>query len=267
MDNHNPNSEFSYEREELMLKTVIQEYLGQMDYSTQSIINKRQPRTLGEVQMQAQAANTVFSLDVALFTSALSELFTQILELCQQYMPERIFTLVTGSEGVEPLHLSRDEIQGKYFIICRGNDTNSNPFLREQKSLAKVQLLLSPVPLQLGIVNPVNAFNALKRYLQDSGELGWKELISPPAPQPPAPAAAVIKPQFDQLTDSEQAQVLAGIGVKPDVQGRALKSNAIVQEKSVEQRKTESDILKNVNELFAEEGLPGGEVAQEQEQE
>jgi len=252
VNNQNPNVEFSYEREELLLKTVIQEYLGQMDYSVQSIINKRQPRTLGEVQMQAQAANTVFGLDASLFTNALSELFTQILELCQQYMPERIFTLVTGEQGIEPLHLSRDEIQGKYYIICRGNDINSNPILRAQKALAKVQLLLSPIPLQLGIVNPQNAYNVLKRYLQDDGEMGWKELISQPQPQPQQQAATLIKPSFDELTDAEQAQVLAQIGIRPDMRGRSLKSRSIIQEKESEQTAQEIENVTKIADALKE---------------
>lgn len=261
LNNTNPNAEFSYEREELLLKTVAQEYLGQMDYSVQSMINKRQPRTLGEVQMQAQQANQVFSLDASLFTHSMSQMFAMILEFCQQYMPERIFTLITGENGVEPLHLTRDEIQGKYHIICRANDINSNPGLRAAKSLARVQLLLSPVPLQLGIVNPGNAFNVLKQYLQDDGVMGWQELISMPQPQPPQlpPAAAVIKPNFDKLTDAEQAQVLSSAGVRPDVQGRALKSSAIIEEKGREARGQEMENMEKFVDAMTTIGGAGGE--------
>ncbi len=244
MDSQNPNVEFSYEREELLLKTDIQELLGQMDYSVQSVINKRQPRTLGEVQMQQQSANTVFSLDVSIFTAALTELFTQILELCQQYMPERVYALISGENGVEPIHLTRDEIQGKYTILVRGNDINSNPVLRAQKALARAQLLLSEVPLKMGIVTPFNAYNILKRYLQDDGELAWKELITQPQqqPPPPAPAVSIIKPDFDSLTDAEQAELLTQIGLKPDITGRALKSRAITEDKAADQGARKMDI-------------------------
>lgn len=260
LNNNNPNIEFSYEREELLLKTDIQEYLGQMDYSVQSMINKRQPRTLGEVQMQAQSANTVFSLDVAIFTSALTELFTQILEFCQQYMPERIFALVSGENGIEPLHLTRDEIQGRYNIIVRGNDINSNPILRAQKSLARVQMLLSPMPLQMGIVTPFNAFNILKRYLQDDGEMAWKELITPPQPpQQQPPAAGLLKPEFQSLTDAEQAQVLAQIGIKPDVAGRALKSSAIMEEKQREAETQKADTISKILKSMTREEIGGEE--------
>ena len=237
MDNANANVEFSYEREEMLLKTVIQEYLGQVDYSLQSMINKRQPRTLGEVQMQAQNANQVFSLDASMWTMSLSEVFTQMLELCQQYMPERVFALVTGQDDLEPIHMTRDEIQGKYNIVCRGNDTNTNPYIKAQKSQMRVQLLINELMLQTGVITPPNIYNIIKRYLQDDGEIAWKELISmpqpPQAPQPP-PAATLIKPNYDDLTDAEQAQVLVSAGVQPDPVGRAMERQEMMREDEFE---------------------------------
>jgi len=246
LNNNNPNVEFSYEREELLLKTTIQEYLGQLDYSVQSMINKRQPRTLGEVQMQSQAANMVFSLDAAMYAESLGEVFAQILELCQQYMPERIFTLIVGRDGVQPLNIARDEIQGKYHIFCRGNDINSNPQLRAQKALARVQVLLSPIPLQTGIVTPPNVFNILKNYLQADGELAWQAMISPP--QPPMPPPLPVKVDMDNLEAGEQAQVVARLGIEPDMRGRALKSEAIIQDKARENESNKvEDIVKLVD--------------------
>ena len=225
MDNSNANTEFSYEREEMILKTTIQEYLGQVDYSLQSMINKRQPRTLGEVQMQAQNANQVFSLDASMWTASLSEVFMQMMELSQQYMPERVFAMIVGQDDLEPIHMTRDEIQGKYHIVCRGNDMNTNPQIKAQKSQMRVQLLINEMTLQTGVVTPPNIYNILKRYMQDDGEIAWKEMISmpqPPQPPPPPPAATIIKPDYKDLTDNEQAQVLMSAGIKPDAHGRML---------------------------------------------
>ena len=242
MDNSNANTEFSYEREELLLKTVIQEYLGQVDYSLQSMINKRQPRTLGEVQMQAQNANQVFSLDVVVWTNSLSELFTQSLELCQQYMPERVFALISGQNDLEPLHLTRDEIQGKYNIVCRGNDTNTNPYVKAQKSQMRVQLLINPLMLQTGVITPPNIYNILKRYLQDDGEIAWKELISMPQPPPQTPPQSMIQPDYDEMTDMEKAQVLSQSNIQPDVQGRGMRKMEELDDKGEEKSNTKTEI-------------------------
>jgi len=64
---HNPNVEFSYEKEQMILETKVEELIGQVDFSLQSMINKRQPRTLGEVDHQVQSASNVFSLDADMF--------------------------------------------------------------------------------------------------------------------------------------------------------------------------------------------------------
>lgn len=263
MDNQNPNVDFSYEREEMILKGTIQEYLGQVDYSVQSMINKRQPRTLGEVQMQAQAANMVFSLDAALYADSLAEVFSLLLDFCQQYMPERIFTMVVGTDGAVPLNLGRDEIQGKFHIFCRGNDITSNPQLRIQKAMSRLQILLNPEIMQTGVVTPANVFNILKYYLQYDNELAWQEMITFPQP-PPMQIAPDVKMLFDELTDAEQAQILASRGVKPDVQGRALKSRAIIQEKQVNQKQQEMENLMKLNEMMEMEGDTGsGEYKEE----
>ena len=238
MDNTNANSEFSYDREEMILKTTIQEYLGQVDYSLQSMINKRQPRTLGEVQMQAQNANQVFSLDAFMWSASLSEVFTQMLELCQQYMPQRVFAMVTGQDDLESINMTRDEIQGKYNIVCRGNDTNTNPYVKAQKSQARLPLLVNEMTLNTGVVTPPNIYNILKNFLQDDNVIAWKQMITMPQgqqqPQGPSPAE-IVKPKFDELTDDEQAQVIASLGLKPDAPGRQLEKEDQLRENSREE--------------------------------
>jgi hypothetical protein len=256
MDNSNANTEFSYEREEMLLKTVIQEYLGQVDYSLQSMINKRQPRTLGEVQMQAQNANQVFSLDAVMWTASLSEVFSQMLELCQQYMPERVFALVVGQDDLEPIHMTRDEIQGKYSIVCRGNDTNTNPYVKAQKSQMRVQLMLQDQDSKAaGVITPQNVYNIWKRYLQDDGEIAWKELITmpqPPQPPQPPPAATLIKPDYKDLTDNEQAQVLQSAGVQPDAVGRAMERREMMREDAMDEGKQAHEEKMDVANLLME---------------
>jgi hypothetical protein len=60
------------------------------------------------------------------------------------------------------------------------------------------------------------------------------------------------------MTDAEQSQVLASVGVKPDVKGRSLKSEAMIDEKNREQESAEMDKAKQFGELvnmFQENGL------------
>lgn len=221
--NESSNAEYSYRDEEMLLKGEVQELLGQIDYSMQSQINRRQPRTASEVSGQAQAAATVFSLDVLSFAESFSEMLTQAVQLTQQFLPQQVWFSIAG-EG-DPIQLSREEIQGGYQVRIRGNDVNTNPAKRLEMCQARFSFLGQPAFMMNGIVTPNNLYMYAKKYLQETGEFNWKAFITPPQPPPPPappPAIEKVKVNYDDLTDAEQAQVLMSGGIKPDFEGRAL---------------------------------------------
>lgn len=221
--NESSNAEFSYRDEEMLLKGEAQELYGLVDYSMQSQINRRQPRTASEVMAQQQSGSTVFSLDSLLLAESLSDVLTQVVQLTQQYLPDEVFFSVVG-EGMSA-RLTRDEIQGQFLVRTRGTDLNTNPQKRLEMAERKIQMLANPFAIQSGMYTPVNHYYALKEYLQDTGDVTWQQKISmpqPPPPPAPPPAIQSVKTNFDQLTDLEQAQVLISGGIKPDMQGRLL---------------------------------------------
>lgn len=231
--NESSAAEFSYKDEEMLLKSEIQELFGQIDFSLQSLINRREPRTAAEVTSQQQSNASVFNLDALMFSESMSEMFQQIVQLTQQFLPEKVFFSVVG-EG-QPVHMTREEIKGGYQARVRGNDINTSPATRLQMTQARFAFLAQPPFLQSGIVTPQNLYMLAKKYLQDTGEYMFQSLITqPPPPQPhmPPPAITLIKPKFDELTDAEQGQVLESGGIQPDHQGRALEKAQELHEMS-----------------------------------
>lgn len=225
---HNPNAEFSYEREQQLLELKVQEMLGQVDYGLQSIVNKRQPRTLGEVEAQQSSAARVFNLDSSHYIDAFSEIFQIIFELWSQYGPDEYEFLYFGelAQG-ERIKLTKEEIQGKYTINVRGNDQNTNPDIKIQKAQQVLAAVTNPLLLQLGIVGPQNVANGVKRFFQELDIERWEDFINAqPQPQQEDPRRD-IPMRFSDLTDSEKAQVLQAKGVVPDAPGR--ESNQIVE--------------------------------------
>jgi len=227
LNNTNPNAEFSYDREQQILESKLEEMFGQVDYTLQSMINKRQPRTLGEVQMQSQNAQQVFSLDAGMHTEQFSELFNQVWELWCQYGSDEYEFNYFGQNGWEKLKLTKEEIQGKYRITVRGNDRNTNPQTRIQKAQQILLAVQNPILVQSGVITPPQMIASLKRFYQYLEIDNWEELINlqwqpPPPPQTPPPFA-ITPPDFDEMTDGEQAQVLASAGIQPDVQGRMMR--------------------------------------------
>ena len=221
---HNPNIEFSYEREEQILSGRLEELIGQVDFNLQSMINRREPRTLGEVNLQHQAQQLVFSLDADLHSMQFTELFNWIWDLWCQFGSDEYEFAYFGQGEYEPIKLSREEIQGKYKITVRGNDQNTNSQVRLQKAQMILQSHQNPVYLQTGILTPVHLANGLKRFYQDLDIPNPEELanFNPPPMQTPPPVPPAIEPKFADLAEGEQMQVVQMYGLKPDIPGRLL---------------------------------------------
>lgn len=223
LNNTNPNAEFSYINEQQSLEAKLEELTGQLDYTLQSQINRRQPRTLGEVEMQAQSVNQVFALDAGMHIDQFTELFNWVWDLWCQYGPDDYEFKYFGPNGYEDIRFSKEEAQGGYKVTVRGNDKNTNPQNRIQKASQIMLAATNPALIQSGVVTPPQQIAALKRFYQYLDVENWEELVNMQwQPPPPPPAASIIKPDFSELPDGEQMQVIASAGIQPDVQGRMM---------------------------------------------
>ncbi len=265
INNSNSNVEFSYEREQMMLETKVEELIGQVDFTLQSMINKRQPRTLGEVQMQQQNMNMVFSLDAELHRASFEELFNWIWELWCQYGDDDYEFAYFGKEGWEKIRLTREEVQGKYKITVRGNDQNTNPQVKIQKAQQIMLGVQNEIAIKMGVIQPIHVANAYKRFYQELDIPNYEELVATPEQvmqqqqqQQQQPPPDDIKLKGDDLTDAEKAQVLAKRGINPDAKGRELKSQAKIQEKETDQASKQTSQMKDLADIAATIGGEGG---------
>lgn len=259
MNNNNPNIDFSYEKEQMILETKVEELIGQVDFTLQSMINKRQPRTLGEVQLQQQNMQLVFSLDANMHTESFSELFSMIWDLWCQYGSDAYEFSYFGEDGWEQIKLTREEIQGKYKITVRGNDQNTNSQVRIQKAQMVFQASANPIALQTGVVKPhhlAEAYDLLYKELDipehqrlhEDPEVLFKQYQQSQMQPPPPPDD--IKLTSGDLTEGEMAQVLSKRGINPDMQGRILKSKDTQKELDANVKKTNAESDKVLADIF-----------------
>lgn len=262
INSQNPNINFSYEREQMILETKIQELVGQLDFSLQSMINKREPRTLGEVELQSSSMQQVQSLSGNYFREQFEELFNWIWELWCQYGDDSYEFAYFGKEGWEQIKLTKEEIQGKYKITIRGNDQNTNPKIKLQKAQMILMGVQNPIALQTGVVNPVHIANAYKRFYQELDIPNWQELVASAEQiqqmiqmqQKNKPDD--IKVTADDLTEKELAQVLLKRGIKPDLAARLAKQYISIKDAQAEKDKKITEAQKNSAEMI--ETLIGG---------
>ena len=260
LNSHNPNVEFSYEKEQMILETKVEELIGQVDFSLHSMINKREPRTLGEVQLQQQNMQTVFSLDADMFRSCFADLFNWMWDLWSQYGDDSYEFMYFGKDSKkegEKIKLTREEVQGKYVITVRGNDQNTNPQNRMQKAQQIMMGTQNEMALNMGVITPIHVANAYKRFYQELDVPNWEELVSTPEQMQQTMKAQqqanqeqkmrdesdFIRLKGEDLTDGEKIQLLMKRGIKPDVQGRQMNEQNRRQEKDVEQEAKGYELL------------------------
>ena len=228
----NTNAEFSYDKEQQMLEMKIGELIGQVDFSLQSQVNRRQPRTAEEVQMQVANQQINMSLDADQHRQQFQELFNWIWELWCQYGDDEYEFNYFGEGKYEPIKLNKEQLQGKYTIKVRANDNNFNTALRQQKATLVLQDTYTA--FQLGLAAPESVLQARKQAMQELGIDNWEMFIQPPQPKQPAPQVQPIITNFDDLTDQEKAQVLASQGIQIDFIGRGIQKTKKEQQQDFE---------------------------------
>ena len=252
MNNSNSNVEFSYDKEEQILEGKVQELIGQVDFTLQSQINRRQPRTLGEVELQSQNQQTVFSLDASLVRNSFEQVFNWVWDLWSQFGEDQYEFAYFGKEGWEKIKLTREETQGKWKITVRGNDQNTNPQVQMQKANMIMQMSTNPMALQTGVINPQNLAEAYKRAYQEMDIPNWETLVNM-KPQPPQqPQQPLIVPKFSDLEEGEQAQVLPQFGIQPDVQSMQLKQELEIAKVRHEQQTDEKELQIKEAQVYAQ---------------
>ena len=216
----NTNAEYSYKDEQQVLELKIGELIGQVDFGLQSQINRREPRTAQEVQMQVTSQALNFSLDADMHRQQFEELFNWIWELWCMYGDDQYEFNYFGEGKYEPIKLSREELQGKYTIKVKANDNNFNPQVRQEKATLVLQDTYNA--LQMGLVDPQAAILARLNALKEIGIENAEQFVTPPQPKQPGPQSQPIIINFADLSNAEKAQVLAAQGIQIDLPGRAI---------------------------------------------
>ncbi len=127
------------------------------------------------------------------------QVYTQIFQLMQQYLPDEFYYRVVGSSQGQTIHAKREEIQGKFSVALKYDTQRLDPQVLEQKIKAITTMV------QMVDRNGITDYNQLLAML-----LSWIDPDVPDRILKPAEAAT------QQEVDDEQAvfaKIWAGIGV------------------------------------------------------
>lgn len=177
-----PNLDISFDREQNILRAEIERYVGAPDSAITSPLGKpSSPRTAEELRQVAGIADKSEGYRTTLFMLGMQRVMNQLWALEQQYGPKEIFMQVTG---MEPIYLTKKEIQGKFVVIPRGTVVNSSPQMEAQKVLSNLGVLAQFAPLVMNDPRyKIDVGKALSDFLQLSDPLMAQRIIQERSPQ------------------------------------------------------------------------------------
>jgi len=170
-------------QEEASLNNIVQRLTSISDISLGSQATQGAGRTATGVQ--ALQGETSVNLDIFIQRMGLGwKAFLKYTHsMLQQKLPPGFQFRVLGDSGDNYWAIveRREEIQGMFDFEIEANSINSNRQIMIQQADVAFQLTMNPIMLQLGIVNPLNVYNAAKNTLQVRGIKEITKFLTKPA--------------------------------------------------------------------------------------
>lgn len=137
-----------------------------------------------------------------------------VFKTLQQRLPDGFTFRVFGDDGNEFFETIRTKaaIAGDYDFELEANSANSNKAIQIETANNIYATILNPLLIQLGIVGPVEVFNALKNKMQVEGTKNFTAFIRKPNGQ-----MRIYEPQ--EIANSILAGVDIKLGPEQDLQG------------------------------------------------
>lgn len=172
-------------QEENLLNAHVQRLTNATDLSMGMQSNLMQNKTARGAMLFQGEANQRFKMDISFVQSGIEELFTQIVQLCQQYLEEDTWIQVVEGGQEEWKSFKAEDIKGDFDLMAQGNTENTNKALEREQSIFMYQTLmsnplLSMPAMQLRNYSPMqlrSVWLATKEMLEKSGVKNADDLL------------------------------------------------------------------------------------------
>ena len=203
-----PNLDISFEREEQILRTWAEEYLGGTDFGLSNPLSSlNEARTATEINAIQGRARQSLSLRGTLFQRCMAGVYREMFDLFLQWGDQSVFVQVTGSE---PVRLTREQLQGRYEFIPTGTIGEQDPQAEEQRAQQRVVLLTQAK--QLGIVGDeyeIDLGQAVVDWLEKSDVRAARKLIRRRSPEEIQQIQQARQQAMEQQQKQEAALAIA----------------------------------------------------------
>lgn len=171
-----------HEREEQFLLSQVERMTSISDLNLGQISGQGVTRTATGTQALIAESNTNLNVFLRRLNTAWKQAIIYVFHMLQDKTPPGKQFRVTGSDGKQVYRQINDpeEISGMYDVELDSNSANSNQSVKEAVASEMYQLTGNPLDIQLGIVTPLNRYEALKNLVQVRGVKDYNRFITQP---------------------------------------------------------------------------------------
>jgi hypothetical protein len=169
-------------QEESAIYQMLERYTGTSDLQHGIIAGQGATRTATGARALMGESNTNLNVYLKRLQRPLGQLYRYMLAMLQKKIKPGFAYRLQGPDGKDVFReiQSREELQGAYDFILDANSANSNPQVQIEAASQVLQLTGNPLDIQLGIVSPLERFEAIKNYLQALGVKDYSRFIRKP---------------------------------------------------------------------------------------
>jgi hypothetical protein len=204
-----PNLDMSFEREEQILRTWAEQYVGSVDFGLSNPLSSlTEPRTATEIRQIQTSSKQSLSLRGIELQTLLREVFDEFFDLWHTHGPEDVYVRVTGEQPVE---ISKEDLQGDYLFLVTGSIGEDDPALKAAKALTRVQLLAQIAQGGgLGDEYELNMAEAIMDWLEHDDPRSAKRIIRKRSPE----EVAQLRQEQEQMSRVQGMMAAQGAGPK-----------------------------------------------------
>ena len=146
-------------------------------------------RTATGMQALLNEANMNINVILSRLKRGWGEVLCGLLADLQERMPNDTLIRVLGPDGVHQKgpdgipsfkSVTRQDISGKFDFQVMANASNVNRELDKQNAMQRLQLMLNPINLQTGIVQPINIYHGLRNVMEKEGIIDIDNYLTKP---------------------------------------------------------------------------------------
>lgn len=135
--------DFSFEREEQVLRTWAEQYIGTSDFGLANpLSNLTEPRTAKEIGALQSQQRQALSLRGEIFQNCMGEVYGEFFDMWHRYGPDEVWLHVAAQDVIR---LTKEEMEGDYLFVPTGTIGETDKAFETAKALARIQILMQAV--------------------------------------------------------------------------------------------------------------------------